>query len=130
MQIKSKCISCTIFLVKGTQININVRYCLDCPASTPSMTYEYYKIRAYIYPKSYIYAKAPPQFFLFLKERGRVFFPAYIILGLESGTQQSYKDSNEHHSWTSASMPMPPPTSTFRHPLSHSGTEVLFFTYY
>ncbi len=31
------------------------------------MTYEYYKIRAYIYPKSNIYGKAPPQFILFLK---------------------------------------------------------------
>ena len=30
---------------------------------TLSMIYEYYKFRAYIYPKSYIYAKAPPQFF-------------------------------------------------------------------
>jgi hypothetical protein len=58
-------------------------YCLDCPASTPSMTYEYYKIRAYIYPKSYIYGKAPPQFFLFLirKREGIFFCIHYSMVG-------------------------------------------------
>ncbi len=50
---------------------------------TLSMTYEFYKIRAYIYPKSYIYAKAPPQFFLFFKRKGEGIFSCihYIRVG-------------------------------------------------
>jgi hypothetical protein len=74
MQIKSKCISWTIFLVKGTQININVRYCFDCPASTPSMAYEYYKIRAYIYPIILHLQKSPTAIFFIFKKKGGWYF--------------------------------------------------------